>query len=198
MAGEDQRPQAPPHRRHVRLGADRDRHRRLGPGSRRGFSAAGPAARAILHDRPGLGRRRLCRPPGELGIPGPGPHGHHRQTQRRHHRIRRATPPLGRGTNLRRSDALPPPSPRLRTTTRTPRSHGAVGHRRDHDPATGPHHGRSAASSPMGQTPRRSLNTQTTRSASRVTIYQQALTYPPTTSLPPGQAAGHPGPRGDQ
>jgi hypothetical protein len=36
---------------------------------------------------------------------------------------------------------------RLRTTTRTPRSDGAVGHRRDHDPEAGPHNVRRATPS---------------------------------------------------
>src|SRR5947209_14747767 len=87
---------------------------------------------------------------------------------------------MGRGTNLRLADALPPPGPRLRTTPRTPRSDGAVGHRRHHDPATGPHNGRHAASFPMGQPPRHSLSTRTTRSTSSVTIYQQALRVRPS------------------
>src|SRR3954467_6461857 len=91
---------------------------------------------------------------------------------------------MGRGTKLRLADALPPPGPRLRTTPRTPRSDGAVGHRRHHDPATGPHNGRHAASSPMGQPPRHSLSPRTTRSTSSVTIYQQALTPATTTDSP--------------
>jgi transposase len=45
-------------------------------------------------------------------------------------------------------------------------------------PATGPRHGRSAASSPMGPTSRHSVATRTTRSASRVTICQQVLIDP--------------------
>jgi len=81
----------------------------------------------------------------------------------------------GGGTHLRLADALPPPGPRLRTTPRTPRSHGALGHRHDHDPAAGPQELRCAASSPMGPAPHPNLGTRTTRSASRVTIYQQAL-----------------------
>jgi hypothetical protein len=56
----------------------------------------------------------------------------------------------------------------------TSQSDGALDHRHDHDPATGPHHGQRTASSPMGQTPHRNLDARTTRSASRVTIYPQA------------------------
>jgi transposase len=88
-------------------------------------------------------------------------------------------PPVGRGTDLRLAAALPPPGPRLRTTPRTSRSHGALGHRHDHDSATGPQELRHAASSPMGQTPHRSAGTRITRSTSGVTICQQALSLRP-------------------
>jgi hypothetical protein len=143
---------------------------------------------ALLRERcstlpPGLVRRRLCRAPGDLGTPGAGPHRHHRQTQRRHHRIRRAAPPVGCGTDLRLVAALSPPGPRLRTTPRTPRSHGAVGHRRDHDPETSPHNLRRTTPSPRGTTPHRSIPA---RSTSSLTIYQQALTVSP----PPGPSPG--------
>jgi hypothetical protein len=53
------------------------------------------------------------RPLGELGMPGSGPDGHHRQTQRRHHGICRAAPPMGRGTNVWLAVALPPADSRL-------------------------------------------------------------------------------------
>lgn len=52
---------------------------------------------------------------------------------------------------------------------------GALGHRRHHDPATDPHDIQCTAPSPMGPAPHHSTGTQTARSASCVTIYQQAL-----------------------
>lgn len=82
-------------------------------------------------------RGRLRTAWGRSELPTAGSHRHHHQTQR-HHRIGRAAPPVGGGTDLRLVTALSPPGPRLRTTTRIPRSHGAVGHPRDHDPQTSP------------------------------------------------------------
>jgi transposase len=58
------------------------------------------------------------------------------QTHRTTHLPGRATP-VGRRTQLRVATAIPTPGPRLRTTHRTPRSHGLLGHRPAHDPQTG-------------------------------------------------------------
>ena len=53
-------------------------------------------------------------------------------------RVRRASPPVGRGTKFRLAQPAPAPGPRLRAAARAPRGHAAVGHHHDHDPAAGP------------------------------------------------------------
>src|SRR5262245_28731156 len=67
---------------------------------------------------------------------------------------------VGRRTQFRLAVALPPPRPRLRTTHRTPRSHGLLGHRSTHDPQTGTTPHRPIHQSTLGPAPHCRIRTR--------------------------------------
>ena len=123
-------------------------------------------------------------PAGHLGQVRAAPGRDHRQTQRRHHRVRGAASPLGSGTHLRLAAETPPPGPRLRTTTRAPRSDGPVGDRVDHDTAADPRTGRPTTRSPMG--PPAPPRTSISRSSRMKALSTGSKGNPPLPASPVG------------
>ena len=93
--------------------------------------AASPTAAIIDSQLPGP-RHHLRRIPRHR----PG----HRDQEPRPGRLRRPTPPVGRGENAVLDQPLPAHRPRLRTPTPTPRRHRPMGHDHHHDPPTRPLH----------------------------------------------------------
>ena len=82
------------------MAAGRAGHRRQRAGPRRRPPPGGAAAGTVLHDHARVGRRRLRRAAGRLGRGRAGPDRHHRQAHRPAQRVRRASPPVGRGTSF--------------------------------------------------------------------------------------------------
>lgn len=111
-------PQTPPGCGHVGAAAGRDGH--LGDGAGPPGWARDPRAprRALLHRRPGLGRRRLRKQdrfqPAELGKGETRAADRDRQAHRRRQGLPGAAPTLGRGAHVRLAGAQPASGPRLR------------------------------------------------------------------------------------